>query len=89
MSAAGPRQHVALGTPQGHRCLRAGRATGRRPVASLGAALPAAFNLNHAGHYLHWGVVQISVSNLIVIVAMLAVFALALLLPFPGHRRRP
>jgi hypothetical protein len=89
MSAAGPRQHVALGTPRGDRRLHAGRASVRPPVACLGAALPAAFNLNHAGHYLHWGVVQISLSNLIVIVAMLAVFVLALLLPFPGHRRRP
>ncbi len=37
-------------------------------------------------HFLHWGVIQISLANLIVIVLMLAVFALALLLPFPqGH----
>jgi hypothetical protein len=39
--------------------------------------------------YLHWGVVQISIANLAVIGLMLLVFVLALLLPFPGGRRRP
>lgn len=39
-----------------------------------------------AGRYLHWGVVQISVTNLIVIGVMVLVFVLALLLPFPGGR---
>ena len=43
-------------------------------------------NLNHPGHYLHWGVVQISVANLIVIGVMLALFTLALILPFPKGR---
>ncbi len=41
--------------------------------------------LNGPGHYLHWGVVQISLANLIVLLVMIAVFALALLLPFPHH----
>ena len=36
--------------------------------------------------YLHVGVVQISVPNLIVIVAMIVVFILALVLPFPHGR---
>ncbi|HEV2952919.1 MAG TPA: hypothetical protein VG015_02380 [Candidatus Dormibacteraeota bacterium] len=35
--------------------------------------------------YLHWGVILISVPNLIVIVTMLVVFGLALIAPFP-HR---
>ena len=39
-----------------------------------------------AGHYLHWGVIQISLANLLIIVAMIVVFVLALVLPFPGHR---
>jgi hypothetical protein len=47
-----------------------------------------AVDLNHPGHYVHWGVVQISVANLIVILVMIAVFVAALLLPFPGTRRR-
>ena len=37
-----------------------------------------------SGHYLHWGVVQISLTNLIVIIVMVVIFVLALLLPFPG-----
>lgn len=36
-----------------------------------------------AGRYLHWGVVQISVTNLIIILAMIALFVLAIVLPFP------
>lgn len=44
--------------------------------------------MNHPGYYLHWGVIQISAANLIVIALMIAVFLLALLLPFPGRRQR-
>lgn len=53
-------------------------------------ALPAvlAINLNHPGHYLQWGAVKISVANLIVILLMIALFAAAIWLPFPGTRRR-
>ena len=43
-------------------------------------------DLNHPGHYLHWGVVQISVANLVVILLMVAMFVLALVLPFPGSK---
>ncbi|HEY8755912.1 MAG TPA: hypothetical protein VIN65_06130 [Candidatus Dormibacteraeota bacterium] len=35
--------------------------------------------------YFHWGFVQISLPNLVVIAVMLLLFALALVLPFPGH----
>ena len=42
---------------------------------------------NTAQSYVHWGVVQISVANLIVILLMLVVFGLAIFLPFPGGRR--
>jgi uncharacterized iron-regulated membrane protein len=45
-------------------------------------------NLNHPGHYVHWGVVQISVANLVVVLVMIAIFVAAVLLPFPGNRRR-
>jgi hypothetical protein len=45
-------------------------------------------NLNHPGHYLHWGVIQISVANLVVIAAMVVVFAAAVLLPFPKGKSR-
>lgn len=37
-----------------------------------------------AGRYVHWGVIQISVTNLIIIAVMLALFVLAIVLPFPG-----
>jgi hypothetical protein len=43
-----------------------------------------------AGKYVTWGVVSISVTNLVVIVVMIAVFVLALLMPFPrGHESPP
>ena len=45
-------------------------------------------DLNHPGHYLNWGWVQISVANVVVIALMLALFALAILLPFPKGPRR-
>ena len=41
----------------------------------------------HAGAYLHWGVINVSWTNIAIIGAMLVVFLLALLLPFPGGRR--
>ena len=41
-----------------------------------------------AGTYLGWGPFVIQLGNLIVIVAMLALFVLALALPFPKARRR-
>jgi hypothetical protein len=45
-------------------------------------------NLNHPGHYVHWGVIQLSVANLVVIGVMVALFVAALLLPFPKGRER-
>lgn len=47
------------------------------------AAVAAAVNLDHPGHYLHWGVIQISLTNFLIIVAMIVVFVAALLIPFP------
>ena len=52
------------------------------------ALLAAPVNLNHPGHYVHWGVIQISVANLIVIAVMIAVFIAALFLPFPKSKDR-
>lgn len=49
--------------------------------------LAAVVNLNHPGHYLNWGFISISVANLVVICVMLVLFALAIALPFPGHRK--
>ena len=41
-------------------------------------------NLDHPGHYINWGFIQISVANLTVIILMIIVFILAILIPF--HR---
>jgi len=48
--------------------------------------LGAVVNLNHPAHYFHRGWFQISVANFVVILLMIAVFMLALFLPFPGRR---
>ncbi|MDQ6744587.1 MAG: hypothetical protein M3Z27_00980 [Actinomycetota bacterium] len=48
----------------------------------------AIFNLNHPAHTVHWHFLTMSVSNVVVVVLMLVVFALAVLVPFPGHARR-
>jgi hypothetical protein len=40
-------------------------------------------------HFLQWGVIQISLANLIVIALMLVVFVLALVLPFPHTHDDP
>jgi hypothetical protein len=49
------------------------------PVASM-------IGLNGRPHYLHTGWFLISVANLVVIVGMVAVFVLAIALPFPHGR---
>jgi hypothetical protein len=47
----------------------------------------AIFDLNHPANTVHWHFFSMSVSNVVVIVLMLAVFAVAILAPFPGHGR--
>ncbi len=49
--------------------------------------MAAIVNLNHHASYVHWHFFQMSVSNVVVIVLMVIVFALAILAPFPGARR--
>ncbi len=39
-----------------------------------------------AGRYIDWGVVSISLTNLLVILGMVVVFVLALVVPFPRER---
>jgi len=48
----------------------------------------AVIDLNGQAHYVHSGWFLISAGNLAVIVAMVVVFALAILLPFPGTRKK-
>jgi hypothetical protein len=50
--------------------------------------LAAPVDLNGTGHYVHWGVVQLSVANLVVIGLIVVVFVAAVLLPFPHGRGR-
>ena len=45
-------------------------------------------NLNGRGHYLHWGFVQVSVANVVVITVIAVAFAVALFVPFPGSKGR-
>jgi hypothetical protein len=46
--------------------------------------MAAIFNLNHPAHTVHWHFFTMTVANVVVIILMLIIFALAILLPFPG-----
>jgi len=56
----------------------------------LGAAvislLGSLVDLSGPGRYVHWGFIQISVANLVVIGLMVLVFVAAILIPFRRHR---
>ena len=41
--------------------------------------------MDNPATYLHWGFILISVPNLLLIAGMVALFLIALALPFPGH----
>jgi hypothetical protein len=49
--------------------------------------MAAIFDLNGRAHIVNFWVVHLTLANVIVLVLMLLVFALAILLPFPGHQR--
>jgi hypothetical protein len=53
--------------------------------AVLGNLLGSLINLNGSGHYVHWGFIQISVANLVLIGLMVLVFVAAILIPFRRH----
>ena len=55
------------------------------PGSSVVAAV---IDLNGRAHYVHSGWFLISVPNLVVICLMIAVFALAIAIPFPRDRNR-
>jgi len=55
-------------------------------LTSSANTLGAVVNLGGTGKYVHWGFIQLSLSNLIIIGVMIVLFVAALLLPFPGHR---
>lgn len=43
--------------------------------------------LGGSAYFLHWGVVQVSLANLIVIALMVVIFVVALVVPFPHSGR--
>ncbi len=54
------------------------------------AAASSAINLNNPGSFWKWSIFDISVANLVLIGVMVAIFGLALLIPFPDrHRSQP
>ncbi len=57
-------------------------------AVAFGALFGSQIDLNHPGHYVHWGVIQISYANLLVIVLMVIVFLAAILIPFKTHRHK-
>jgi quinol-cytochrome oxidoreductase complex cytochrome b subunit len=67
---------------------RAGPKTGKGRLSLMAEALASVVNLNTPDHYLHWGFILISLANLFVIVAMVALFVLALVVPFVHARRK-
>ncbi len=60
----------------------------RRLLVNALSPMGAVFNLNHPAHTVDWNFIHLSVANVVVIGLMLIVFALAILLPFPGAARR-
>ena len=52
----------------------------------FGTLFGSLIDLNHPGHYIHWGFIQMSYSNLLVIVLMVIVFFAAVLIPFKTHK---
>jgi hypothetical protein len=48
-----------------------------------------AVGLDGRAHFVGWGPIQISVTNLVVIAIIIALFVAAILLPFPKPGRRP
>ncbi len=56
--------------------------------AVLGMLSASLVNLNGSGRYVHWGFIQLSVANLVVIGLMVVVFIAAILIPFRRHGER-
>jgi hypothetical protein len=83
------------GIPQPHArryytCFGPRSAPRRLPVVSAASLYGfLGVNLDSPGYYIHWGFIQLSLANLIVILLMIVVFVVALFAPFPGGRNRP
>jgi hypothetical protein len=55
------------------------------PGAAIASLLGSLIDLNGPGRYVHWGFIQISVANLVLIGLMVIVFVGAILIPFRRH----
>ena len=64
------------------------RGAQQRIIREVTGILAALIDLNGRAHYVHSGWFLISVANLVVIVAMIAVFVLAIVVPFPRDRSK-
>jgi hypothetical protein len=53
--------------------------------AVMDRVLGSLVDLNGSGRYVHWGFIQISAANLILIGLMVVVFVAAILIPFRRH----
>lgn len=67
------------------RCQGDDRVTRRQRGNDLLAAL---VHLGGTGKYISWGVLQISLANLIIIAVMIVLLVAAIALPFPKHETR-
>ncbi|KJF18958.1 hypothetical protein AXFE_01620 [Acidithrix ferrooxidans] len=56
--------------------------------AALVPIIASLVNLSTPGHFISVGVISISVANFIVILLMIAVFLLAIFVPFPGKKHQ-
>ena len=54
----------------------------------MSGPLAALVNLNKRPYYIHWGVIQLSAANAVVILLMIVAFFAAVLLPFPKDKGR-
>ena len=70
------------------RAIRARFSLPRAPAIGLAGVGPIASILGGKPHYIHLGWFVISVANLVVIGLMVAVFVLAIVLPFPRGREK-
>jgi hypothetical protein len=52
----------------------------------FGTLFGSIIDLNKPGHYIHWGWIQMSYANGLVILLMIIVFFAAILIPFKNHK---
>ena len=55
-------------------------------MIAIALVIGALVDLNRPDHYIHWGFIQMSMANLLLIALMILVFVAAILIPFRSHR---